>query len=212
MYNSKNPSPNFLSLKKYYKKIHKEGIDGDDPSMVYNGISTMVFVEIIKKIIEKNKLKTLLDYGSGKGDRYFNESKFLEQNYPPLKKFWNIDPILFDPGVPYEKPSHKNFDIVISIDVLEHIPVEDLSWVIEEIFDFSRKVVFLNVACYPADKILPNGKNAHVSIFHPLWWFGFISCIASKFKKKCFLVCTTIENGNRKYHNFAINDKFENYN
>ena len=53
MYNSKNPSPNFLSLKKYYKKIHKEGIDGDDPSMVYNGISTMVFVEIIKKIIKK---------------------------------------------------------------------------------------------------------------------------------------------------------------
>ena len=84
--------------------------------------------------------------------------------------------------------------------------------VIEEIFDFSRKVVFLNVACYPADKTLPNGKNAHVSIFHPLWWFGFIFCIASKFQKKCFLVCTTIENGNRKYHNFAINDKFENYN
>ena len=79
--------------------------------MVYNGISTMVFAEIIKKIIEKNKLKTLLDYGSGKGDRYFNQSKFLEQNYPPLKKFWNIDPILFDPGVPYEKPLHKNFDI-----------------------------------------------------------------------------------------------------
>ena len=139
MYNAKNPSPDFLSLENYYKKIHKEGIDGDDPSMVYNGISTMVFAEIIKKIIEKNKLKTLLDYGSGKGDRYFNQSEFLEQDYPPLKKFWNIDPILFDPGVPYEKPSHKNFDIVISIDVLEHIPVEDLNWVIEEIFDFSRK-------------------------------------------------------------------------
>ena len=60
MYNAKNPSPNFLSLENFYKKIHKEGIDEDDPSMVYNGISTMVFAEIIKKIIEKNKLNLSL--------------------------------------------------------------------------------------------------------------------------------------------------------
>ena len=211
MYSSKKPSPNFLKLENYYKKIHKEGVDNHDPSIIFNGISTMTFADIIKKIIENNNIKTLLDYGSGKGDRYFFESEFLNKKYPPLKNYWNIQPTLFDPGVPFKKPNNQNFDIVISIDVLEHIPLEDLSWVIEEIFNFAKKIVFLNVACYSSSKTLPNGENAHVSVFPPLWWFGFVSCIANKINKKCFLVCTTSEGTKKKFFNFAINDKFENY-
>ena len=171
----------------------------------------MVFAKIIKKIIFRNKLKTLLDYGSGKGDRYYNQSNFGNENYPALEKYWDISSTLFDPGVPYPKPINQIFDIVVSIDVLEHIPTEDLSWVINEIFNFSNKIVFLNVACYPAERTFPDGTNLHVSLFPPMWWYGFISSIASNYDKKCFLICSSFKDGNFFYDNFAINDDFKNY-
>ena len=211
MFNSKKPSKKFLELTEFYKSLHSGKITGENPNKIYNGIATMVFAKLIKKIIEKNKINYLLDYGSGKGDRYFERSSFGNEEYPPLKEYWKIEPTLFDPGVPYPKPQNKTFDMVISIDVLEHVPLQDLNWVIEEIFNYSEKIVFLNVACFPAERLLLDGSNAHVSLFHPLWWCGFVTSIAGKYNKKCFLVCTSIEKGNFKYNNFAINDKFENY-
>ena len=147
----------------------------------------MVFCDLIKKIIQNNSYKTLLDYGSGKGDIYLNKTKYGDKVFPPLKDYWNVKPTLFDPGViKFKKPKSKKFDITISVDVLEHIPPQDLYWVINEIFNFSNKAVFLNVACYAALKLLPNGQNAHVSIFSPEWWFGFIYSIAHNYDLKVF--------------------------
>lgn len=211
MFNSNKPSEKFIALAEYYKSLHTGEITNENKNKIYNGKATMVFAKIIKQIINKNNIDTLLDYGSGKGDRYFNQSNFGNEEYPPLKKYWDIKPTLFDPGVPYHKPLNQVFDIVISIDVLEHIPVEDLNWVINEIFNFSKKIVFLNVACYPAERTFPDGKNLHVSLFPPMWWYGFLTSIASNYKKKCFLICSSIKNNKFTYNNFAINDDFKNY-
>ena len=186
IYSKEKPSPGYIKLTENYKNIHKIGAANRSPKNTYNGLSTISFAEIIKKIIKKNNCKTLLDYGSGKGNRYFNNSKLGKISYPPLKEYWDIEPTLFDPGVSYPRPIKKKFDIVISIDVLEHIPFEDLKWVINEIFEYSKDVVFINVACYPAKVLLSNGKNAHVSLFEPWWWCGFVSAIASNFEKKYF--------------------------
>jgi hypothetical protein len=32
------------------------------------------------------------------------------------------------------------------------------------------KSAWLIVACYPAKKILPDGRNAHLSVHEPDWW------------------------------------------
>ena len=183
----------------------------EDKNTIYNGKSTMVFAKLLKEIIIKNKIKNLLDYGSGKGDRYFNNSEFGNETYPSLEKYWGIKSTLYDPGVPHPKPIGKKFDIVLSIDVLEHIPLEDLGWVINEIFDFSKKIVFLNIACYPAQRTFSDGSNIHVSLFHPMWWYGFVTNIALNYKKKCFLICTSEQDNKFVYNNFAINDDFKNY-
>ena len=109
------------------------------------------------------------------------------------------------------KPVGKKFEMVISIDVLEHIPIEDLGWVLDEIFEFSEKIIFINVACYLAERSFADGSNVHVSIFHPMWWYGFVTKIALNHNKKCFLVCSTFENKKFEFINFAINDDFKNY-
>ena len=218
MFSAKNPSPDYIKLTKYYKKIHKKGVVyksnlKKNPEDTYDGTSALKFADIIKKIIEKNNCKTLLDYGSGKGSFYFQKRKFNKINYPPIKDFWNVEPTLFDPGVKdYSKPKNKKFDVVVSIDVLEHIPFQDMYWVVNEILSFSNNIVFFSVACCPANVTLEDGRNAHVSLFHPMWWYGFITAISNQYNLKIFLVCYFIDN-NKKLKNvsFGINEDFNNY-
>jgi len=215
---SKKPSSDFKKLIEMYKKIHKEGAKLNNkikktPEETYNGESTLFFADFLKKFIMKNNCKTLLDYGSGKGDCYFNEKKFGTKNIPPLKDYWNIIPELYDPAVDnLKKPLNKKYDIVISVDVLEHIPRQDLFWVINEIFSLSKKIVFLNIACYPAEALLEDGRNAHVSIFDPMWWCGFITAIAHNYELKIIATCSYFNKDKKlNYTTFGINDNFQNY-
>ena len=63
-----------------------------------------------------------------------------------------------------------SFDLVVCIDVLEHIPQADLPRIIKEIFDYSGKYVFATAAVNKAGKTLPNGMNAHATVQPEEWW------------------------------------------
>jgi len=75
------------------------------------------------------------------------------------------------------------YDAAISTDVLEHVPTSDLDWVIREIFSYSQKMVFLNIACMPAIKKLADGSNAHISLHSPYDWLQYIAEITEDFTK-----------------------------
>ena len=64
----------------------------------------------------------------------------------------------YDPAVPQfeKKPFYeesRKFDLVICIDVLEHIPQSDLPRIIKEIFDYSDKYVFATAAVKEAVRL-----------------------------------------------------------
>ena len=59
--------------------------------------------------------------------------------------------------------------------------------------------------------MLEDGRNAHVSLFPPMWWYGFITALSSKYSLKIFLVCSTFENKKIKYFSFGINDNLKKY-
>jgi hypothetical protein len=90
--------------------------------------------------------------------------------------------VCYDPAVKehMELPDER-FDGVISTDVLEHCPAEDVPWIIEELFAMTRKFVFANIACYPANRKLPNGENAHCTIRPSTWWDEIIAPIAARY-------------------------------
>ena len=70
-----------------------------------------------------------------------------------------------------QKPeAGRKFDLVVCIDVLEHIPQADLPRIIKEIFDYSGKYVFATAAVNKAGKTLPNGMNAHATVQPEEWW------------------------------------------
>ena len=107
LFNKNNPSKKFFTLQEFYRSLHSGELTNEEKNRIYNGKSTMVFAKILKEIINKNNAKNLLDYGSGKGERYFKSSEFGNETYPPLEKYWGINPTLFDPGVPHPKPLGK---------------------------------------------------------------------------------------------------------
>ena len=83
-------------------------------------------------------------------------------------------------------------DGVICIDVVEHIPSEDVIDFIEDIFKLAKKFVFIVIACYSAKKKLPDGRNAHLSIKNPKEWEEIISKFKIKYPNiSPFVICST---------------------
>ena len=175
-FSRQNPSLRYLELLGYYKTMHVEGAtaQGIPPEQTFDGRSMPQHAARIRNIINVLGSKTILDYGSGKGKQY--EPLFIEtpdgEKFSNIKAFWNVESReCFDPAYePYAQLPKSTFDGVVTTDVLEHCPKEDIPWIIDEIFEFATEFVYANVACYPAKKTLPNGENAHCTLEPPNWW------------------------------------------
>jgi hypothetical protein len=112
----------------------------------------------INKIIKEFDVKSILDYGCGKAEfqKYIFEKNLKITNFDPAYEEFSKKPVGF-------------FDLVLCIDVMEHIEESKVEEVFADIFSYSNKV-FLTISCYPAIQTLPNGKNAHYTIKEPNWW------------------------------------------
>ena len=178
-FNRDNPSKKYISLLEEYKVMHGHS------DRMFNGRSLLKFVDIIKAYLEKNECQSVLDYGSGKGALYTEDFHTItEEINKPLPEYWDLDLCaMYDPA--YEEHSSlpdEKFDAVICTDVLEHIPEADLGCVLREMYSKAKKMVFLNVACFPALKKLKDGSNAHVSIFSTEDWIEFVATESIPFK------------------------------
>ena len=97
----------------------------------------------------------------------------LTQNKSVSKRFFKLQQVdKFEParGLMQKKKA----DCVVCMDVLEHIFIQDIPKVIAELFALSKKLLVVNVACYKAAALLPNGENAHITVRSPDWWKGFL--------------------------------------
>ena len=213
------PSENYYKNLNFYKDMHKNGyhlIDGRkrDAKDAYDGKSTLAFAPIIKKIIINENINNMIDYGCGKGNFYNHSFNLDNKLIPPLSKFWNIDIKLYDPC--YEKYSNftinETFDLTICVDVLEHIPETDIEWILERFFKISRKFIFINVACYEAIALLPDGRNAHINIKKPTWWSNIIEKLVKNQKEmKVICICTIKDNGKTKHIPLEYGCKIKDY-
>jgi hypothetical protein len=176
-YTRQSPSPRYRRLLEEYRIMHVEGEKflGIPPERTFPGSSLAPQAAHIKRLIKRTGARSLLDYGSGKGRQYelrrvADPDEGLE--YPDFKSYWGIEELrLYDPGYArYNELPEGTFDGVISTDVLEHCPEEDIPWILEEMIGYARKFVFANVACFPAKKRLPSGGNAHCTIKPARWW------------------------------------------
>ena len=137
-----------------YREYHKQD--------VYPGNSYRRNHRDVVQLVSNYGVTSMLDYGCGKATQWHDKQYWQS---------WGFKPDLYDPGVPeYDSLPDKKFDAVISTDVLEHIPEEEIDGVLYWMFLHARKVIFLGIANTPAKAILPNGENAHCSVYPHSWW------------------------------------------
>jgi hypothetical protein len=175
-YSRQNPSPRYRSLLAMYADMHAHGEKflNIPAAETFDGRSLPLQAKRIKRLIERTSAAHVLDYGSGKGTQYSPRPITIkgEGSWDSVIDYWGVDEVTcFDPAYPpFSKLPEGKFDGVVSTDVLEHCPEEDVRWIIEEMFSFARHFVFATIACYPARKRLPSGENAHCTIQPPEWW------------------------------------------
>ena len=137
-----------------YREMHDKGH--------FPGHSVERHVHTIADLIEETGARNLLDYGCGKGFQYAENMIHFE---------WGIMPTLYDPAVPgIDKKPDRKFDGVICSDVAEHIPEQELDDFLADVFSFAEKFVFFSICCRPAKKLLPDGRNCHLTVRDQEWW------------------------------------------
>ncbi len=166
--------------------MHVEGerFLGISAEKTFPGKSLIPQAPRIKTMIARHGAETILDYGSGKGYQYGPVQLRAAdgRQWASVQEFWGVRQIrCYDPCfVPHSTLPEGKFDGVISTDVLEHCPEEDIDWILDEIFSYAKKFVFANVACFPAGKRLPTGENAHITIYPRPWWEEKIRAAAKR--------------------------------
>lgn len=123
----------------------------------------------IKNFIFDTKPNSIIDYGCAHGTLI---AKLKED-------FSNILAIEgYDPGVKeYESFPNRKYETLICNDVLEHVEPQFLDMTlkrIEKLFTINARLI---IACYPAKKILPDGRNAHLIVESPEWWLEKIKSV-----------------------------------
>ena len=180
MYSRENPSEEYKELVGEYTNLHENGNETVPADKMFNGISLAFYVpDLMEIVLNKEKAKSILDYGCGKGKLYssteyntLNLDKKGRRLNDSLPNLWQLDYYaLYDPGYKeHNKLPKGKYDGVICTDVIEHIDENDCDWILDEIFSYGRKFVYLTIACYKALKTFDNGKNVHVNVQPPEYW------------------------------------------
>ena len=132
---------------------------------------------VVREIMNRPYVKTILDFGCGKGTM-----KEYIQNALPDRDLVISE---YDPGIPGKDTlPGGQFDMVITSDVLEHVEPHLLDNVIRQLEEYTRWVLFNDIACFPTFKTFGEGpyigQDLHLTVEKPDWW-------REKFQKVCGL-------------------------
>lgn len=123
----------------------------------------------VRKLVNKYKPQTVLDFGCGKGNLHniFMETLTVNSHVP----IWqNYDPCIRQ----YENPPHAA-DFVICSDVMEHIEEDFVESTLAALRELTNKHIYFVIGLGLANKSLPDGRNAHITIKPEKQWIALIS-------------------------------------
>jgi len=155
MQNSQTISPEYLNLN---KQMHEGNFGGGGYKRIPH----------ILPVIKEFGIKTILDYGCGQGTLAIGLEEAKKNGVVEFDSICNYDPARRE----YSKKPTGVFDLVCCTDVLEHIEPDYLDNVIEDLYQYTGKVAYLFIACSKANKVLPDGRNAHLIQEGPHWWMS----------------------------------------
>lgn len=143
-----------------YLKTQEEMHIGLYKNMQYGSTAHTLFPSVIEPMVRTTKSKSVFDYGCGK--QYLKELlKNMGVEYagydPAIKKYSTLD-------------LSKKYDMVVCVDVMEHVEEKYHDVVLEDISKLTKKHVLLTICPVEAKKVLSDGRNAHICIAGPSYW------------------------------------------
>jgi len=136
---------------KQQQELHKDAM---------YGVASLLAAPLVKSILEQTGVKSVSDYGAGK----CNLRKGLHDLGMTDIEYFPYDPAFPEYGPP--KPA----GLVCCIDVFEHIEEPYLDRVLLELKSITIKLGFITVHTGSAQRILPDGRNAHLIQKPASWW------------------------------------------
>jgi hypothetical protein len=128
-------------------------------------------LQYIKAFIDELGARSVLDYGCGRGTLRMA----LKEGGKKIKGIhWDGEVHEYDPAI-LKKSRAVPADIVACTDVLEHVEPELLGNVLDHIRTLARRGAFLLISTREANKILPDGRNAHLIVESADWWLRRIA-------------------------------------
>lgn len=181
--NARNSRPVFSKkgqkLLDMYASMAADGYatqSGDYVESAFNDFELIKFKHAVLADFRHFGIKSVLDYGCGGSN--WEAAGF--DGTQSAKSFFGLDEVcLYEPARGMDE--RKSVDAVVCFDVLEHIFVSDVPAVLRDMMSCAKKLLVINVACYKANALLPNGENAHITARHPIWWKGVLDCLCPEF-------------------------------
>lgn len=137
-----------------YRQVHAAG---------RYGATSVKNLRFLRPEIRLLRPKSILDYGCGQSPLLDS----LELGYP-------VELLRYDPAIPaFATPPAEVADLLINVDVLEHIPESSLDKVVGHMASLCRNAIII-VDTEPAGTTLPNGENAHCTLHPPAWWHEYL--------------------------------------
>lgn len=170
-------SKKYQELLDHYATMARDGYDrrlGDRVTKAYSDQEALKFRDELKPLFKQFGIKSVLDYGGGGG--HWAEKQVPEGG--ALTEYLSVETYhVFEPARDIDQ--RDQCDAVVCFDVMEHIYLADVGYVLNDIFSLARRLVVINVATYKANALLPTGENAHITCRPPQWWKGAVEVIAA---------------------------------
>jgi hypothetical protein len=139
-----------------YKALQKQ-LHAEAP---HYGVSGERYTDIIRQISHWGRL-AILDYGCGK--------QTLARALGPAYRVTNYDPCIEGLDTPPEP-----HDVVACTDVMEHVEADCIRETLAELRRLTKQSILFVISVVPAQKVLADGRNAHISLYPVETWIDMI--------------------------------------
>lgn len=119
------------------------------------GVGGGKYAATVLKLAETLKTHSILDYGAGKGY---------------LAKALHVPIWEYDPAIPEKAAAPRPADLVVCLDVLEHIEPDKLLPVLGDLARCTKRLGYFVIHTGPSSKSLADGRNAHLIQENKGWW------------------------------------------
>jgi hypothetical protein len=138
---------NYQNFSQYYHQLVDKSSQMHLNSKTWNGFSQLAYVQEIKLLAEKHNVKSLLDYGCGKGQQYEEKLEYRPGVFQTFDEYLDVSQVYkFDPcWEKFKQPPliSQKFDAVIMIQASGFIPDQDIDLLKNILMNHTAKFCFI---------------------------------------------------------------------